>query len=82
MTEKQFKAAVYTMVQNAVNSLTITQKIQRVISSGSTDVESIPKDDYSIVKAAAYAIVLDLAEDLRPLSSSTLKEANNISKFL
>lgn len=82
MTENQFKSAVNTMVQNAVNSLTIKQKIQRVISSGSIDIESIPENDYSIAKAAAYAILLDLAEDLRPLSSSTLKEANNISKFL
>ena len=82
MTENPFQSAVNTMVQNAVTSLTIKQKIQRVISSGSIDIESIPENDYSIAKAAAYAILLDLAEDLRPLSSSTLKEANNISKFL
>lgn len=78
MTKETFaqKLAAY------ISNVDFTEKIGRVIHSGCIDFESISEDDYTVIKAAAYAILKDVANDLKPLSNKGIIEANNISKFL
>ena len=78
----QFEAAIKSVLNNAIFDTDIDRLIKKVVNSGAIDIDSIEEGDYLIVKAAAFVILQELAENLRPMSKEGQKEAINISKFI
>ena len=81
MTNNAFKAAVITIIKNSIGA-EVYVKLNRLTNAGCIDIESIKENDYSQAKAAAYAILKDIAEEVRPLSKEGRKEVENIAKFI
>jgi hypothetical protein len=78
MTKTEFTKRLKTYMRN--NSQ-IEAKIEKLIKSGCIDLDS-KQDDWMLEKAAAYAIMMAVADDFKPLHSETIKEAKNIMLFI
>jgi hypothetical protein len=78
MKNTEFKKRLKTYIANNSN---LDAKIEKLLRSNCIDLEN-KQDDYMLEKASAYAILLSIAEDFRPLASQTMQEAKNIQKFI
>lgn len=78
MTKTEFTKRLKTYMRN--NSQ-IEAKIEKLIHSGCLDLEN-KAGDWGLEKAAAYAIMMAVADDFKPLHSETMKEAKNIMLFI
>lgn len=82
MTNTYFEHLVNRIIDEALTSKEIRRLLDKATSSGAIDVEAIPDDDFTMAKATAYVIAKTLAEQLRPLSRTTLAEVRNLEKFI
>ena len=82
MKAEQFKNKTTEYILNGLQEL-IEQKIDRLIGSGCIDIEGMEDSgNYGTIKAAAHAILQDIANNYRPITAEHLKESKNISLFL
>jgi hypothetical protein len=82
MRTTQFEVAVKSLINTVMFETVIDDKIRKVVHSGAIDIDAISENDYTEVKAAAYVIATQLAEQIRPLSKEGRKAADNLAKFI
>ena len=80
MTQEKLILQTKIFIEN--NFSLVGKNIEKAVKSGCIDVDSIDDDDYSIVKAIAYVVIRNFANELKPLSNKSILEANKISKFI
>jgi len=78
MTRTQFKATVQELIETSYNNMTV--RVDKAIDSGAVNYSDEPADEYGKAKAVVTALLLDAADNRRPLDERKKwsREINNI----